>query len=48
MRKRLPHTRRTHAALDFGRHVEQRWPYHFLCRRAAADAERRGEERPLD
>ena len=25
----------THGILDFGRRVEQRWPYYFLCRRAA-------------
>ena len=24
---------RTHAGLDLGRRVEQRWPYYFLCRR---------------
>ena len=23
----------THAATDFGRRVEQSWPYYFLCRR---------------
>ena len=23
----------THGATDFGRRVEQRWPYYFLCRR---------------
>ena len=25
--------RDTHAALHFGRRIEQRWPYYFLCRR---------------
>ena len=24
-----------HGILDLGRRVEQRWPYYFLCRRAA-------------